>query len=477
MGRLKNKPRMQALSRRTFLQAGGIMIAIPFLDAMIPTFSFAQAAATKRFITTLQGSVVGAPAFSIPAAGPLVTLPASWAPLQNLRSDISIISGINLPVYNVGTAPPPGGSQNGQHGFSIGPMLCGVHSTDAMIIPVACKTSTRPGSPTSDQLAIAYTGVGSKFDSIQVKMQAQVYNGQSGVGRNGIMSARKVNGVVLDRPPIVSPLALYNSLFGNTTTPTGPTAPSNLLAKKKSVLDAVLNDAKKLSSSVSGDDKARLELHFDEIRTLEKNIAASTGGTNPTVACTTIANPGPDPALGSLNFGGYSNEKKRGEVQADLIAYAIGCDLTRVASWMLSNDQCFMSSKDISNSATANPQGTTDVHNDSHFATPAIVAANQAFHAGMWARLVQNLKNRTDGNGTILSNTFMSYVTAEGQNAHSRLFVQAVAGMNAKLNLGQHINGNGGHAARVQIAGLQTVGMLTGALGEITTGPIPGLLK
>lgn len=484
MGRLKNRTPIKALSRRAFLRNGAIVVGLPFLDAMIPTYSFAQAAAVKRFITTLQGSVVGKMADSVPAAfGPLTApLGMSWTPLENLKTDISIVSNIILPVYPTGSTPPPGGSQSGQHGFSRGPMLSGMTSSDAMTIPQACQTSNRKGGPTSDQIAIDIVGNGSKFDSLQIKCQAYNYNGRAGIGNNGKMSARLVNGVIVDRLPVVSPLELYNNLFGASTTPpasTNPGAtPAQQLAMKKSVLDAVLGDAKRLSDSLSGEDKVRLELHFEEIRKLEKAIAASGSSPAPpsTATCTKPA-AFTDPPLGSLNFGGWSGELVRGQLQADLIAFAIGCDLTRVVSWMLSNDQCFLNSKMTSNSSFVDTTGLPDVHRDSHFATSDIQALNNAWHVALWARLIGNLKTRMDANGPILNNTFLSYVTCEGHSAHSRSFTQVVAGMGARVNLGQHIDGKASHAAKLQIAGLQAVGSTSNSLGQITTGPIVGLLK
>lgn len=225
---------------------------------------------------------------------------------------------------------------------------------------------------------------------------------------------------------------------------------------------------------VSGEDKSRLEAHFDEIRTLEQSIVSQlpanmmqkvTSGSG----CMIPPSPGADPALGSLGFGGWSEETLRGQTQADLIAYAISCDLTRVVSWMLTNNQTWLRSSSIS--------GGTEMHEDSHMATAEICAQNANWHAGLFARLVENLSLRTDAYGTLLDNTFMSLVFMEGQSAHSRSnMTTIIAGSPGKVNIGQHIDAAQQHPAKLQIAGLQALGININALPEVS-GVMTGVLK
>ena len=181
----------KALSRRTFLRgAGGIVVALPFLDAMIPTFARAQSAgATKRFITVVGGTVCGPQKYSVPAAGALGTLPMSWQALQNVKDKIAIVSNQYIPVYNPGLGEVyiPGGSLNGQHGLTLCCMLAGIGSIDKQQIQASGTSAIRAGAPTVDQIAAQYIAGNTRFHSLQVKCQAQVYNGQTGVGSNGVV--------------------------------------------------------------------------------------------------------------------------------------------------------------------------------------------------------------------------------------------------------------------------------------------------
>lgn len=162
---------------------------------------------------------------------------------------------------------------------------------------------------------------------------------------------------------------------------------------------------------------------------------------------------------------------------ADMLAYAFACDMTRVASWMLTHDQCWINSAQTSGSMLSNNGGPPDIHHDSHFATAEIKAANCNWGASLFGRLVANLANRSEPGGTVLSNTFLSLCLAEGTNAHNKTSLTfLVAGMPSKVRTGVHLATNGAHPAQVQIAGLAALsnGSIN-SLGEIS-GALPGLL-
>ena len=296
-----------------------------------------------------------------------------------------------------------------------------------------------------------------------------------------------------------------------------------LLERRKSVLDVVLGDANTLSSKVGAEDRQRIDQHFTHIRELEQSLAGGApgaGGGSPgtgggsgsmgggtagagggaraggsagtgggaavgggraggsgggagTNACVGLSNPGADPAV-SYGFGSWSNETLRGQQMADMMAYAMACDLTRVASWMLTHDQCWLNSAQTAGSTFPGQGGPPDIHNDSHFATPDIRAANCNWGAGLFGRLVSNLAGRMEAGGTVLDRTFLSLVFAEGTGAHNKTSLTfLVAGSPSRIRNGVHLATNGAHPAQVQIAGLNAIGGGT-TLGEVS-GALPGL--
>jgi hypothetical protein len=445
------------LSRRALLRGlGGALVGLPFLEAMVPRLLFGATPIPKRFVVSFCGTVVGNDTLSSPGAyGALpATMPPSWKGLEPVRSHVSVVSNLDIPTYNsTSPATAPASAYNMQHGTTPATTLAGVTSLEVMPIMVRAQTA--------DQYAAIALGAGSKLDSLQVRTQVLPYTG-SNKNHNGVMSAKTVNGQVLQLPPIVSPAQMFNTLFGGGASTTGGVP---ALERRASVLDLIADDAQKLTSNLGASDRVKVEQHFDEIRALEKSVRAAISGGGTGGSCGPATAPS-DPPIGANAFSGWSNETLRGQLMADMIAYALSCDLTRAVSWMMTFEQVQMGNV---------VDGMTEMHEDSHNAQtrPTNIAANCNWHATLFARLVGKLATMQEGAGTVLDNTFLSLIFAEAKTAHGRSGMRhLVAGVPSRIKNGMHIDGAGTHPGRIQIAGLQAVGVNTNTLGELT-GPAP----
>lgn len=521
--------------------AAGIAVGLPLLDAMQAR---AQVAQVRRFILSYMGTCTGGAALTNPATtGPFsAPLPASFAALQAVSQHISIISGLRFPTHSSGATPTqPGSAVAIQHGGTVSAAVSGVSGEDGRAPQVRGHSA--------DQVAADLLGTGLRIPSLQLRVQAASYNNLTGTSsQRRSTSVRKSGTVLSELLPNESPLRLYNQLFNVRPFNGGGGGPLSLLEKRKSVLDAVLGDAARLSGSVGAEDRQRLDQHFTHIRELEQSIvvgggsgstgggsgatgggvgstgggsgatgggagstgggsgatgggagstgggAGSTGGgsgamgggsgssgggtgttTGPGGACVGLNNPGADPAV-NYGFGSWSQETTRGHQMADMITYALACDMTRAVAWMFTHDQCWLSSTHTSGSTLLGNGNLPEIHNDSHFATTAIKAANANWGAGLFGRLVANLAARSEGAGTLLDNTFLSMVFAEGLSAHNKTdLTYVVAGLPSRIRNGVHVASNGAHPAQVQVSGLTALGLTTNRLGEVT-GTIPGLM-
>ena len=133
-------------------------------------------------------------------------------------------------------------------------------------------------------------------------------------------------------PTIGSPLSAFNTVFGGML-PTGTSA-STLLARRKSILDIIKNEATTLKGSLGNNEKAKLDAHLDSIRQLENklgNTGTPAGGT-----CTKPTTPGADSAL---QYMGGLDACAANIVHQSIIASAFACDITRVACLQYGNDQ------------------------------------------------------------------------------------------------------------------------------------------
>lgn len=435
--------------------ASGLLVGLPLLEAMRPRVARA-ATAPKRFVVCFAGTTHGNVAYFNPSSpGPLpATLPSACTNLAPVADVASIVSGLAIPTYLPPSTPPPGGRYNAQHGMVVAPLLAGMHSVDAM--PVMANGTT------VDQIVADAIGAGTYLPSVQAGLQAAGYGGGSG---KGVVAARKTGGSVQGLAPIVSPQLLFSTLFGNVPTSAGPTSAQR---KRQSVLDFVLSDSQALLAKVSSADRARLDQHFTELRALEMRLAASSTATTATCSMPT-APPADPPIMNAGSFGGWSNESLRGDEIADILALALACDLTRSVNLVLSYDQSFLKTQD----PTAN---IPDMHAVGHQGTVQQIGYNANWHVGRFAKILQSLKAQTEGAGTVLDNTVVVMVFAEGTASHnSSNMTGFIGGMPSAIKVGQHIPTNGAHPAQLMIAAMNAVGVNQSTLGEIS-GPLTSVL-
>lgn len=459
------------LSRRTLLRGlGGAAVALPFLEAMAPAIARAQSAAPKRFFVCYGGIAHGGGAMSIPSSsGALGTLPRAFTALDSVKQHVSLLTTMTVPTYNKGTSAPPGGRLNEQHGMIATPMLTGVYSRESMPVMPIAHSGALPGTNgahTVDQLVADAIGGGNRLKSLQVRTQTIGYGGGPA---KGVISGRMENGKSRGLDPISSLVTLYSTLFSGVSSGGGTSTPTLAmnLRRKKSVLDLVLGPANALANNVSSEDKARLDAYFTEIRELENRIQPTMAGGG--ASCSVPQKP-TDPAIGNNAFGEWSSESTRGDIQADMIALAFACDITRSVSWCMTFDQCFMSSRYASGV-------DNDMHALSHQGTQQNLADNANWHAARLAKLVGKLASLSEGSDTVLDNTFGALLFAEGSNAHnSSNMCFVAAGSPSRLKMGQHIPTGGAHPAQLMVSGMQAVGMNVSKLGQIN-GPLASIMR
>jgi hypothetical protein len=235
-------------------------------------------------------------------------------------------------------------------------------------------------------------------------------------------------------------------------------------------------------------DRARLGRHLDEVRDLERRVAAippNVGG-----ACQMFPDPGADPAVGGNQDttggsgfdtnAGYSDEDTRAKVFCDLIHMAMVCDLTRVASLQFTMAQSHMSMFPL----TGHPY---DLHELGHsgLGTQA-VSEGIAWHMKHFAYLVAKLRDTPEDIGNMLDNMALVFLHEGGHgfdpssgnefSSHcTDNMACLIAGRAGGLRPGQHVVAAGKHPVNVVLTAMNAVGVNATSLGEVS-GTIPALL-
>jgi hypothetical protein len=289
-------PSRPPLSRRALLRgAGGVALALPFLDAMTARKARAAAASPRRLLTFFtENGVVGSNWF--PSGSEKAwTMPVSLAPLMPFQKNLIVFEGLD---HTASGSNGGGGHQRGK----------------TAALTAQGNNNGRAAGISIDQAIANHIGMTTRFKSIE----ASVY--LKGTIRDGVYFSGPGQIIV----PEDDPALLFARLFSDplpSAQPADPALAGRLRARKRSILDQTLEQYRRLSSQVGGGDKARLDSHVTAIRSLEQSLGLIEGtAAEASAACKQPAQ------VNAMDFVAV------GKAQMDLLAMALSCDLTRVAS-------------------------------------------------------------------------------------------------------------------------------------------------
>jgi len=290
------------LDRRRFLMGvGGITLGLPMLNAFAETCSVKAAAGEpQRYILmhNSQGTVLNA--WNPIGTESSFALSEILQPLVNHKEKLLIIGGCD----NI--------SANGHFGGTI----CGYTGAD-FLDPSAPGESLAASGPSIDQLLATRIQGTAAVHSLNMAIGSGT-GGKYYTSRNFWRSAGDPVSSVAD------PLDTYFKLFAGGDA--DPKVLETQLARRKSVLDAVLDNFNHLRSRVGKVDRAMLDAHAQKVFELEKKLTLLTQAKK---ACTGI----PMPVLPEgYDFRLHAFEPQSADLQMDLMVYAMGCGLTRVGT-------------------------------------------------------------------------------------------------------------------------------------------------
>lgn len=233
------------VSRRSFLRASGVALALPWLDAMVPAFATrAEAAAAttapQRFVAMMYGLGFHGPNFFPKETGAEYKSSSYLKLIEQHRNEYTVISGLSHP------------EQNGNNGHA-----------SSLTWLTAAKHPGLPGFRNSislDQYLIEKLRPDTRFPGLVL-----------GVGGESSLSWT-ANGIQL--PGESSPSKLFQKLFvaGNAAQ---VQQQMQELKRGRSVLDSVGSMAQRFQRSLGPHDQQKLDQYFTAIRELEVSLEQS----------------------------------------------------------------------------------------------------------------------------------------------------------------------------------------------------------
>ncbi|MDP3151785.1 MAG: DUF1552 domain-containing protein [Archangium sp.] len=355
------------LSRRQILRgAGGIVVGLPFLEALAPHKAFAQSMPQKRFIGIYHPNGVYTPQWFPTGDENNFTLGPIHQSLAPWKSKLLFTSGVDMQVAVSG----PGE----QHQRGIGAFLTGAKLDTGTFVGNDGSRAGYALGPSVDQTIAGMIGQGTRVPSLQLGVHALLSNVA------GVVSYRGPNQPLLAQN---DPRVTFRTLFMDSGMP--PTEMEKLRVRRRSVLDAVQTQLAALKKSVSKSDQARLDQHLTLVREMENRLTALPPGT-----CQSPTDPG------MVDFEREAEIPTVARLQMDLLTLALRCDLTRVATVMFSDA--------MNHVAMPHLNITSDIHNLTHYGDGdperLKVATRDTWQAGVLATLLQELDSIQEMDGS-----------------------------------------------------------------------------
>ncbi|MDI9641122.1 DUF1552 domain-containing protein [Kamptonema cortianum] len=444
---------MSHLSRRTLLRGMGTMMALPLLDAMVPTSALAQSVKSRPIRTAylFVPNGVNMAHWRPTTVGANYVLPEILAPLKDVRGSVSVLSGLaQMKAFANGDGP-------GDHARSSASWLTGVQAKKTAGSDIKVGVS-------ADQFAAMEIGKQTKFASLELGCERGALAGNCDSGYScAYSSAVSWRSESTPNAKEVNPRLLFERLFGSPD----EIANAESLAKRQkyemSILDFVSEDAASLRARLGTKDQQKLDEYFSSVREIEQRLAKFEQE-NKQIALSGVVPPVGVP-------------RDRGEhirLMGDMMILAFQADLTRVCTFMFANEGSNRPYLEID---------IRDGHHDiSHHGMDADKLDKKRqidlFHSQQLAYILNKMQATPDGDGTLLDNSMILYgggISDGNRHNHDDLPLLLAGRAGGKLPTAQHfVFPNRTPMTNLFISMLDAVGVRVERLGD-STGKLQGL--
>jgi len=400
----------QALPRRTLLRGLGATLALPLLDAMVPSMTaLAKSAAdpVRRlgFIYMPMGSDLTR--WTPPGEGALVELSPTLQSLRPVVDQLTVISNLELKNAYPGTHATSNAS------FLSAAKAKWTESTDYHL------------GTTVDQVAAQQIGHKTLLPSLELSMDllqtvGQCDNGYACVYQNNLSWSSPTTPL----PAEAHPRIVFERLFGEG----GSTADRRAdLRRRASLLDSLREDITRLQTKLGPEDRTRVGQYLETVREVERRIQMAEAGTTD--------QPLPDLDRPAGVPVGYAEHAR---LMFDLQVLALQGDVTRVITFQLARET---SNRTYSEIGVADPHHPLTHHGNDPDKIAKMAKIN-AFHVSLFGYFLEKLKATPEGDGSLLDHGLFLYGSGMGNpnvHDHVNLPILVAGGGAGRLKGGRHI--------------------------------------
>lgn len=403
--------RQKSLPRRTFLRGTGALLALPLLDAMIPSMTAlantpADPAKLKRLGFVYMPMGCDASRWT-PKGKTLDQLSSTLRPLKQVKDHVTAISNLDLKNAYPGT-----------HATSNAAFL------SAATAKLTESTDYYLGT-TADQIAAKQLGQDTQLPSLELSMDlmsitGQCDNGYACVYQNNLSWSSPTTPL----PAEAHPRLVFESLFGSGGT---PAQRRQAMKKRASLLDSVTSEISRLERELGPSDRNKVRQYLDTVREVERRIQRAEQ--------TAQENPLPDLDRPTGVPAAYADHAR---LMFDLQVLALQGDITRVITFQLARETSNRTYPEIGVPEPHHPL----THHGNDPAKVAKVAKINRFHVSLFAEFLEKLKATPEANGSLLDHALYLYGSGMGNpnlHDHNNLPILVAGGTAGGMQGNRHI--------------------------------------
>lgn len=416
--------------RRTFLRGAGVSMALPFLRSLPELRRRGDGNAPLRLVVMFSGNGFHSREWWARGSGTSMELGAVLQPLTELREKAVLVQGLFHAEAQKGNI----------HSSQTGNLLSGA--------PLASGGEIRSGTSV-DQVLAQHLGDATKLPSFVIgceKSNPSVHKNYSMLYSSHVSWSSPTTPTPLE----VYPALAFDRLFRDE-------------AQKgdRSVLDAVLQDAKRVRGTLGDGDGHKLDEYLDSVREVEQRIERAgdpgvRGGWQPTLR----ASDRPRPQDGIPQDVG---EHMR--LMCDILLLALRTDTTRFATLKLNNDHSSLRFPNLGVDSMIH-------HLLSHTDSADWLKVNRFFLEQV-AWVAKGLEATVEGDRTALDNTVLLFLSSmmTGNHDNDQLPVVLLGGGAAGIRGGRVLDHRGQpdrQMCRLYLSILQRFGLPMTSFGDAT---------
>ncbi|MCI0535728.1 MAG: DUF1552 domain-containing protein [Verrucomicrobiales bacterium] len=406
--------------RRTFLKGLGTAVALPMLEAMVPPLKLLGATGgqsakvfPRRMAFVYLPNGMNMADWTPKEFGTDFELPLILEPLKEHRHDLQVMTGL------AHTRARANGDGAGDHARANATFLTGMQARKTAGADIRAGISV-------DQVAASKIGRLTRFPSLELSCDRGRMAGECD---SGYSCAYQFN-IAWKSPttpmaPEIDPRQVFERLFSSGRK--GDIDENRALRDRyqKSILDFVLEDARRLKSNLGYTDRRKVDEYLTAVRELETRLENAER----------FAAMMPDYQKPT---GIPKEYEQHIRLMYDLMALAFQTDTTRISTFMVAHDGSNRSYPFI---------GVSEGHHDlSHHGNDEVkkqkIAQINRFHTTQFAYFLEKLKGVKEGEGTLLDNCMIVYggAIADGNaHAHHDLPVLLAGKGSGTLTAGRHV--------------------------------------